>query len=100
MRLTLVPDPLRVRQLNCVWTLMSHAYKVRTSYILLHNELCFFFFLIPDNGINTRFNEKQIQKFLNKQYNPSVIDAPEPSIFNFFCQYLTLDNFSKNIFLN
>ena len=28
-------------KLNCIWTLMSSAYKVCTSIILLHNELCF-----------------------------------------------------------
>ena len=31
-------------KLNCVWALMSLAYKVCTSYILLHNELCFLIF--------------------------------------------------------
>ena len=71
-------------KLNCVWTLMSRAYKVCTSYILLHNELCFFKVFFRSNGFNTRFVEKQIQKFLNKQYNPSGFDAPDPSILNFF----------------
>ena len=28
-------------KMNCVWTLLSRAHKVCTSYILLHNELCF-----------------------------------------------------------
>ena len=59
---------------------MSRAYKVCTSYILLHNELCFLEKKFTDNGFNTRFVEKHIQKFLNKQYNPSGIDAPDPSI--------------------
>ena len=37
-----------------------------------------------DNGFNTRFDEKQIQKFLNKKYDPSGIDAPDSSIYLFF----------------
>ena len=80
---------------------MSRAYKVCTSYILLHNELCVLKFFFRNNGFNTRFVEKQIQKFLDKQYYPSGFDAPDPSILNFFfCHYLTLDNSPENFVLN
>ena len=59
------------------------------SYYTMNSALWKFFF--RNNGFNTRFAEKQIQKFLNKQYNPSGFDAPDPSILNFFfCHYLTL----------
>ena len=59
---------------------MSSAYKVCTSYILLHNELYFLKVFFRDNGFNTRFVETQIQEFFNKQDNPSGIDAPDAFI--------------------
>ena len=67
-------------KLNCVWTLMSRAYIVCTSCILFQNELCFLKVFFCNNGGNTKFVEKLIQKILNKQYNPSGFDAPFPSI--------------------
>ena len=67
-----------------VFGLWCLVYKVCTSYILLHNELCFLKVFFRNNGFNTWFVEKEIKKFLNKQYNPSCSDAPDSSILNFF----------------
>ena len=52
------------------------------SYYTMNSISWNFFF--HNNGFNTRFVEKQIQKFFNKQYYPSGFDAPNPSILNFF----------------
>ena len=76
---------------------MSRAYKVCTSYILLHNELCFLKVFFRNNGFNTRFVEKQIQRFLNKQYYLSGFDAPDLSILNFFLSVPYLGQFSEKL---
>jgi hypothetical protein len=59
---------------NSVRTLLSRAFKVCSNYVSLHDEFQFLKNFFKSNGYASCFIERQISSFLDKIYNPQLIE--------------------------
>ena len=64
-------------KINSIKTLISRAYKICSSYPLLHIEFNLLKVFFKNNGFNTELLDRCISKYLSKLYERNNVNSPE-----------------------